>query len=158
MAFVAALWLRRETARVASWLLKLDPRPVLFGAALAALAACSELAGSNDVAAPGVAPPYVALAARHLQATLKDRTPYDGFAIAPPRWVHAIRGWSWLTCVHFNDRGHPRSYAIFIADDAVVDARYAVETDACDAQTFTPFDLTTGQLGRPTPPAQPPLY
>jgi hypothetical protein len=39
-----------------------------------------------------------------------------------------------------------------------VDARYAVETDGCEAQAYMQFDLLTGKLGRPTAPVQPPLY
>ena len=51
-----------------------------------------------------------------------------------------------------------RSYAVLIQDNAVVDARYAVETDSCEAQSYTQFDLVTGVLGRPTAPVQPALY
>jgi len=60
--------------------------------------------------------------------------------------------------VHFQDRGHLRTYAIFIDGNAVVDARYAVQTDNCGSQTYTQFDLVSGVLGQPTPPVQPPLY
>jgi hypothetical protein len=69
-----------------------------------------------------------------------------------------IRGWTWLACVHFRDHGHLRSYALFIQDNAVIDGRFAVETDACNSQTYTQFDLVTGVLGRPTAPVQPSLY
>jgi hypothetical protein len=60
--------------------------------------------------------------------------------------------------VHFHDHGRLRAYALLIQNNAVVDAHFAVETDACEAQTYTPFDLLTGTLGRPTAPRQPPLY
>lgn len=126
---------------------------VLFGAP-----ACSELAQSSQTASPPPQPPYVSLTAQYLMSTLKDRFAYDGFAISGPRWVASLKGWAWLVCVHFQDHGHLRSYAIFIQDNAVVDGRYAVETDACDTQAYTPFDLVTGQLGQPTPAVQPPLY
>jgi len=127
---------------------------VLFGAP-----ACSELAQSSQAAsAPPPQPPYVSLTAQYLMSTLKDRFAYDGFAISGPRWVASLKGWAWLVCVHFQDHGHLRSYAIFIQDNAVVDGRYAVETDACDTQAYAPFDLMTGQLGQPTPAVQPPLY
>ncbi len=129
---------------------------------LALLPGCSELAQPSEAAAQAVAqpapPPYVALAAAHLLAAFKDRSPDDGFEISNVRWVLANKGWSWLSCVHFRDRGHPRSYAIFIQNNAVVDARYAVETDGCEKQAYTPFDLVTGELGRPTMPVQAPLY
>jgi hypothetical protein len=125
---------------------------------LAALPGCSEIALSNSSTPPGGQPPYVSLAAKYLQSALKDRQSYDGFEISGPRWVTALKGWSWLTCVRFHDHGHTRIYAIFIQDDIVSDARYAVETDACEAQTYTQFDLVSGELGRPTAPVQPPLY
>jgi hypothetical protein len=127
---------------------------VLLGAT-----ACSELAQSSHAAsAPPPQPPYVSLTAQYLLSALKDRFAYDGFAISGLRWVPSLKGWAWLACVHFRDRGHLRSYAIFIQGNAVVDGRYAVETDACDAQAYSPFDLVTGQLGQPTPSVQPPLY
>ncbi len=106
----------------------------------------------------GPEPPYVSLVANYLQSAFKDRASYDGFEISGLRWIHTIQGWSWLASVHFADHGHRRSYSIFIQGDAVVDARYAVETDACESQTYTQFDVTSGVLGRPTVPEQPPLY
>jgi hypothetical protein len=125
---------------------------------LLALPGCSELAQPSEAAPPSTPPPYVSLAASHLQSVLKDRASYDGFEISGLRWVDTIKGQSWLACVHFKDHGHLRTYAIFIQNNAVVDARYAVETDACEAQTYTQFDLVTGTLGRPTAPVQPALY
>jgi hypothetical protein len=125
--------------------------------ALPALAGCSELAGPTDVMPPAE-PPYVSLAANYLQSALKDQAAYDDFQITGVRWTHAIRGWSFVTCVHFHDHGHLRSYALFIQNNIVIDARYAVETDGCESQTYTQFDLLTGKLGRPTAPMQPPLY
>ncbi|MFZ1922533.1 MAG: hypothetical protein WAU57_12960 [Xanthobacteraceae bacterium] len=122
-------------------------------------AACSELAQSSQAASPPASqPPYVALTAKYLLAALKDRSAYSGFAISGLRWVDSMKGWAWLACVNFQDRGQLRTYAIFIQDNAVVDGRYAVETDACASQTYTPFDLLTGQFGQPTPPVQSPLY
>jgi hypothetical protein len=148
------------------WCLIPNIRPILQNAMrraallamLAALPGCSEIALSNSAAPPGAQPPYVALAAKYLQAALKDVRSYDGFEISGLRWVNTIKGWNWLACVRFHDHGHLRIYAIFIQDDVVSDARYAVETDACEAQTYTQFDLISGELGRPTAPVQPPLY
>jgi hypothetical protein len=135
-----------------------------FSLMLLVLPACSELAApsgvmpANAAMPPGTEPPYVSLTAKYLQSVLKDQAAYDDFQISGLRWVHAIRGWSFLTCVHFHDHGHLRSYALFIQDQAVVDARFAVETDDCELQSYTPFDLLSGTLGRPTAPRQPPLY
>jgi hypothetical protein len=150
---VAALWTR---ARIRCVLRAI--RRAILAVALAVLPACSELAQSSESAPPTAQPPFVSLAAQHLQSVLEDRASYDDFEISGLRWVHAIKGWSWLACVHFHDHGHLRSYALFIQDDTVTDSRYAVETDVCDAQTYTPFDLVTGVLGKPTVPVQPALY
>jgi hypothetical protein len=133
-------------------------RRAALAAALMALLGCSELAQPSEAAPPSAQPPYVSLAASHLQSVLKDRASYDSFEISGLRWVDTIKGRSWLACVHFKDHGHLRTYAIFIQNNAVIDARYAVETDACEAQTYTQFDLVTGTLGRPTAPTQPALY
>jgi len=125
---------------------------------LVILPACSEIAQPSDAMPPGAEPPYVSLAAKHLQSVLKDRASYDAFEISGLRWVHAVEGWSWLACVRFQDHGHLRSYALYIQDNAVVEGRYAVGIDACDSQTYTQFDVVTGELGRPTVPVQPSLY
>ncbi len=125
---------------------------------LIALPGCSEIALSNSAMPPGAEPAYVSLAAKYLQSVLSDVRSYDGFEISGLRWVNTVKGWSWLACVRFHDHGHLRIYAIFIQNDVVNDARYAVETDACEVQTYTQFDLISGELGRPTAPVQPPLY
>ena len=127
---------------------------------LVMLPGCSELAQPSEAAppAPPAPPPYVSLAAKYLLSAFNDRASYEGFEISGLRWVDSIKGWAWLACVHFQDHGHLRTYALFIQDNAVVDARYAVETDTCETQTYTQFDLVTGVLGRPTAPVQPPLY
>ena len=51
-----------------------------------------------------------------------------------------FKGWVWMTCVRFEDKGHPRTYAFFIKDGTVIDSRYAVHTDACNTQTYGVFD------------------
>ncbi len=156
---MAGLWCKRKGRGAYAALARTVER-IALAASLVILPACSELAQSGQAASPPPPPPpaYVSLSAQYLMATLKDRFAYAGFAISGLRWVATVKGWAWLACVHFQDRGHLRSYAIFIQDNAVVDARYAVETDGCATQTYTPFDLVTGAFGQPTPPVQPPLY
>lgn len=108
---------------------------------LAFLPGCSELALTKE-AAPTVGAPdptYTEVIANHLKTTFKDRSSYDTFEISGTRWVHAMKGWSWLTCVRFHDHGLQRTYALFIKDSAVIDSRYTVQTDACDTQTYAPF-------------------
>ena len=155
---MAGLWCRNRVRDSRTSLGAAMRRAALL-ASLVVLSGCSELAQPSEAAPPPAPPPaYVSLAAKYLLSALKDRAAYADFEISGLRWVDSIKGWTWLACVHFQDRGHLRSYAIFIQDNAVVDARYAVETDACETQTYTPFDLVTGELGRPTAPVQPPLY
>ena len=154
---MAGLWCKRG-GRGARAALGHAVGPIALAAALVILPGCSELAQPSEAAAPPAPPAYVSLAANYLLSTLKDRTPYADFEISAPRWVNSMKGWAWLACVHFQDRGHLRSYALFIQDNAVVDARFAVETDRCETQTYTPFDLVTGEFGRPTAPVQSPLY
>ncbi|MDR3423443.1 MAG: hypothetical protein P4L80_19780 [Xanthobacteraceae bacterium] len=128
---------------------------LLHGAAVAALlissavvlAACSGLAASNDEApAAGPDPAYQQRVANYLRSTFKDYRSYDSFEISEPRWVHALQGWSWLTCVRFQDRGRSRIYALFLQSGKIIDGRYAVETDGCGTQAYAPFGLMTGGL------------
>jgi hypothetical protein len=134
-------------------------RRLLFTLTLLAVPACTELAGPSEAAAPPPQqPPYAALVAKYLTATMRDRSAFEAFEISGLRWVHSLKGWSWLACVHFSDHGHQRTYALFIQNDAVVDGRYAVQEDSCGPQSYTPFDIVTGVLGRPTAPEQPALY
>ena len=129
-------------------------------ASLIVLSGCSELALPSEAAPPPAPPPaYVSLAAKYLSVGIERPCGLCRLRdIGPALDPIPSRAGRWLACVHFQDRGHLRSYAIFIQDNAVVDARYAVETDACEAQTYTQFDLVTGELGRPTAPVQSPLY
>ncbi len=132
-----------------------DAAASLHGAAIAALlicsaavlAACSGLAASSEEApAAGPDPAYPQLVANYLRSTFKDYPSYDSFEISYPRWVHAFQGWSWLTCVRFQDRGRSRTYALFLQSGKIIDGRYAVETDGCATQAFAPFGLMTGGL------------
>ncbi len=154
---MAGLWSWRLILGIRSSLRNAMQRAVL-ASMLIALPGCSEIALSNNAMPPGAEPAYVSLAAKYLQSVLNDVRSYDGFEISGLRWVNTVKGWSWLACVRFHDHGHLRIYAIFIQNDAVNDARYAVETDTCEVQTYTQFDLISGELGRPTAPVQPPLY
>jgi hypothetical protein len=154
---MAGLWCSDLISRIRTSLPGAVRRTAL-ALAFVAPPGCSELAQPSGVMPSGPEPPYVAMAAKHLRSVLADRAAYEGFEISGVRWVHAIKGWSWLACVHFQDRGHRRTYALFIQGDSVVDARYAVETDACEPQTYTQFDLVSGELGKPTAPVQAPLY
>ena len=127
------------------------------------LPGCSGLAlPQQEMPAPaptaGADPSYHTLVAKELKSLFKDPASYQAFEISGYRWVHAVKGWSWLTCVRFQDHGHRRSYALFIKDGTVIDNRYAVETDACDGQTYSPFDPATGELRPADIGVEQPLY
>lgn len=157
-AFVAGLWSpSRPMREVAFSRLWNATRRAVLALMLVLLPACAQLAQPTE-APPSTQPPYASLVSQYLASILADRASYEDFEISGLRWTHSFKGWSWLACVHFTDHGHVRTYAVFIQNDVVVDGRYAVETDACGSQTFTPFDVVTGTLGRPTAPRQPPLY
>lgn len=151
LGFVAGLWsrFRGSAARRRRFYAIL-----LLGAALGG---CSEIA-RTDADPPQAEPPVASLAAGFMQSSFKDRSMLEGFEISQPRWVHSLVGWSWIACVRFREQGRQRSYTLFIQNNAIVDSRYSVETDACAAQTYSPFDVDSGTLGRPTPPRQPALY
>jgi hypothetical protein len=128
-------------------------------AALVVATGCSNLAlPADQMTAPDSPPAYVSLAANYMMRTLKDRASYDAFEISNVRWVDSLEGWTWLACVRFRDRGHMRTYVLFIKGNAVVDGRYAVQIDACDAQTYTQFDLASGVIGQPTTVQLEPLH
>ena len=105
------------------------------------LPGCSDVAlPSEEMPASGAYPWYNDLVANHLKKTFTNRASYDAFAISAFRWVHSLNGWAWMTCVRFEDNGHPRTYSVFIKDGTVIDSRYDVQTDACNTQTYAVFD------------------
>ena len=131
----------------------------LLALLLLASPGCAQAAQPSEAATPPAEQPaYAAIAAKYFSSTMADRAAFENFEISGLRWVHGLKGWSWLACVHFVDHGHLRTYALFIQNDAVIDARYSVQSDSCGLQSYTPFDVVTGVLGRPTAPRQPALY
>ena len=121
----------------AAWVFVL---PVWLGLP-AGLSGCAGLAEDNaemPVASPD--PSYQGVVAAHLKQVLKNYSAYDSFEISDPRWVHSIKGWTWLTCVRFREQDRVRSYALFLDGNKIVDDRFAVQTDSCDSQTYYPFE------------------
>ena len=45
-------------------------------------------------------------------------------------------GWAWQTCLRLNLNGKPVTYAIFIADGHVIDARSALAIDGCEKAQY----------------------
>ena len=104
------------------------------------LLGCSALSlPREDAPGAGPDPTYNKLVAEHIKDTFKDYASYDAFEISQYRWVHSIKGWNWATCVRFQDKGRQLAYALFIKQKEIIEGRYAVETDGCDAQTYSPF-------------------
>ena len=111
----------------------------------AALNGCAGLAGDTGMPLAGPDPSYREAVADHLKRVLKNYASYDSFEISDPRWVHSIKGWTYLICVRFRDQGQVRNYALFLDGNRIVDDRFAVQTDNCDTQTYSPFDrMPTG--------------
>lgn len=109
------------------------------------LLGCSALSlPAEDAPASGPDPTFNALVADHIKGSFKDYASYDAFEISEYRWVHSVKGWSWLTCVRFQDKGRQLTYALFIKQKEIVENRYAVATDGCGAQTYSQFDLMGG--------------
>ena len=126
---------------------------------LVVLAGCSSLAEPQEGAATAALnSDYRRIIATHLKNAF-TKSPLTGPAeISNPRWVLANKGWSWQVCVRFQDRGHQRTYALFFKGSEFLDERYAVLTDACDALTYSEFDLGSGAM-RPGAVGDPgPLY
>ena len=134
---------------------------------LGGLPACSSL-GVSRQAFPGGAqsaentppgtlePSYLNWIAARLKAFKKP--PTDGLELSQPRWLLSNNGWSWVTCVRFQDQGHRRSYVIYFDAKQIVDNHYAVMSDGCDSQTYTPFDLNTAKLVPQATGTQRPIY
>jgi hypothetical protein len=126
---------------------------------LAVFAGCSGLAVSKeDMPETSADPAYNELVAKRLKSAFKDYASYDAFEISDFRWVHSVDGWSWLTCVRFQDHGHRRTYALFIKASAIINSRYAVQADGCDTRTYSPFDQTTGATKPASAGRLEPLY
>ena len=62
-------------------------------------------------------------------------------------------GWAWETCIRLNVANSPATYAVFISDGRVVDARAANPTDNCENGNYAPLEIKDGrnsQLSRAT--------
>jgi hypothetical protein len=107
-----------------------------------ALLGCSGVALTQTDAPPSAPNPatFHKIIGDSLKGSFKEIATYESFEISDARWVHTVKGWSWLSCIRFQERSHVRTYAVFIQTDKVVDSRYAVTTDGCGEQTYAPFD------------------
>jgi hypothetical protein len=108
-----------------------------------ALAACSSLAAPGDTATTALSADYRSMIAKRMKLVFKDLI-NDSTEISDPRWAQSNKGWAWMVCVRFQDRGHRRAYVLFFDRSLFVDERYAVQTDNCDTQTYSPLDSGPG--------------
>lgn len=127
-------------------------------ALLACLPACASGGLAPQTAPPDGPPPtYLTQIATRLKTQFK-KPPTDGLELSEPRWLLSSNGWTWLVCVRFQDQGYRRSYVVYFDATKVLDNRYAVLSDDCDSQTYTPFDLPTAKLVPQAIGAQGPVY
>jgi hypothetical protein len=121
------------------------------------LLGCTAVSSSaEDAPASGPDPSSNTMVANLIKESFKDYASYEDFEISAYRWVHSPHGWVWLTCVRYEDKGRRRTYAVFIKGHEIADNRYAVRSDACDGQTYTPFTLLSG--AKPANSVLEPLY
>jgi hypothetical protein len=151
----ATTWQWAGMARSCLFKSCLSRAAALFGASIM-LAQCS-VVPPEDATQPAPPANYGVLIANALKA-FNGFAGYSDFQISALRWVHAAAGWSWLSCVRYDDHGRKRFYAFFINDKSVINARYDVRTDQCDAQQYVPFDVATGTVGSPTAVLRQPIY
>jgi len=135
-------------------------RPIIKSEAVSAYIEHSmqQCAGSSAVVQSGAIaqseppsgpnPTYRDVIAYCFKTTFKNYATYELFEISEPRWVSSIKGWNWLVCVRFVDRGHRRNYALLLNGSTVVDGHYAYQTDNCGSQAYVVFEQMGG-LGLP---------
>lgn len=110
--------------------------------ALAGLPACGHIgAPTEDIPTSSLDPSYRKSVIDHLKTAFKNLSSYEGVEISEPHWLQTNKAWSWLVCVRFQDRGHGRTYALFFDGREIIDERYAVQTDGCNAQAYSPLDV-----------------
>jgi hypothetical protein len=129
--------------------------PLALSAYLAACSFVTVQPQTAPEAGPGAG--YLPLIAARLKGQFK-KPPADGLEISQPRWFLSNNGWSWQTCARFQDQGRWRTYALYFDATKILDGRYAVLSDDCGTQTYTPFDLETAKLVPQAVGTQGPIY
>jgi hypothetical protein len=52
-----------------------------------------------------------------------------------------LYGWAWEACIRLNVNNSPATYAVFISDGLVVDARVAILPDNCGDGKYAPLEM-----------------
>ena len=131
----------------------------VFAAGLCVRPAAFAQAGGPPQGAPPT-PNYRAIIAKSLRAKAKSdgesgTIPYfttrGGIFAATAKVDHVeaadtIRmvqtnyyGWAWQTCIRLNLYDRPVTYAVFISEGRVVDARSAIAIDNCERDHYAPL-------------------
>jgi hypothetical protein len=132
---------------------------LLFVFALTVLTGCSQVFSTMDeVPKSQSETDYRKLIAKTFVTAFRDYASYNTVEISAPRLVDSMFGHTSMTCVRFEAKGRRRVYVFFIRNDAVVDARYDVQTDQCGAQSYQPFDPASGSERPVIAAPQNPLY
>ena len=145
---------------------------VLYSVFLGSAGGCaSAISPSNDGPPQGSPPNYRAIIAKNLIA--KRSSPTGGFS--PSNEIFYFRnregifqadikidhveisdtirmvqtnlyGWAWEACIRLNVNNSPVTYAVFISDGGIVDARAAVLTDNCGSDNYAPLDVRDARV------------
>ncbi len=140
-------------------------RPLSAAASITVAAMIAGLCGmGTSFAQPGASPPtqptpnYRAIIAKSLKAkdtvTVGTQSPATYFLdrggiFGPDAKLDHVEvsdsikmvqtmysGWAWQTCLRLNLNGRPVTYAVFISEGHVIDARSALAIDGCERAQF----------------------
>ena len=136
---------------------------VLYVALLADGGCTSTVPPLNDGSPQGPAPNYRTIIAKSLTA----KTELDSSNLSSPNYFRdrggifladknldhveisdtirmvqtSLYGWAWETCIRLNVNNSPATYAVFISEGVVVDARTAIPPDNCGDGNYAPLEM-----------------
>jgi hypothetical protein len=137
-------------------------RRLLIGLTLsAALSGCATNSAVVDAPNIGPVPNFESIIADNLRARPKtgDAPPVQGQLIfTANKHVDKVEisdlrrtlrtdlyGWAWQTCIRASVEGVQHSYAVFVAENRVIDSRMALEPDQCDQRHYTPLKIAQAE-------------
>jgi hypothetical protein len=85
-------------------------------------------------------PNYRAIVAASIGSIVGNPNNIGGTEISGARRTDSFKGPAWLVCLKSDVYRIPKYHAAFIQNDRLVDSRFAVTLDQCEAQPYTPFD------------------
>jgi len=131
-------------------------QPIIVSLAVLAAGLCASASAQTTGAPQEPTPNYRAIIAKSLrvkdQLSIETGTAYftsRGGIFGPAARIDHVEvadtikmvqtnyhGWAWQTCIRLNLNGIPVTYAVFISERQVVDARSAVAIDNCDRAKY----------------------